>query len=155
MRYDDIGNIVGALFHYYDNRISPDPLFTIRVQNGNIYEYDHEISPKGKLIGKNKSIGEVEKYFVDGVAEYLNKFLKERIMNESKKITGDDIFLMCPGLKETMDKALEQCGLSHDSVSEAINTSPFKDAFQNNVPAKKKQAKSEVENLLSQSRGGS
>lgn len=33
-------------------------------------------------------------------------------------------------------------------IVEAINTSPFKDALQNNVSAKKKQAKSEVENLL-------
>jgi hypothetical protein len=72
MRYGDNDDIVGALFHYYDN--SDEPLFTIRVQNGNIYEYVRGISPNGKLIGNAMTIDEVRRYFANAVSSYLNTY---------------------------------------------------------------------------------
>jgi hypothetical protein len=70
-------------------------------------------------------------------------------MKDDKKITGDDLLRMIPGLKEAMGEALERCGLRHDHepVEEAINNSPFKDAIVNNTSPKKKAAKAKVEKL--------
>jgi hypothetical protein len=72
------GEIDGAIFQYYDIRIDKNkPVFTVKIINKNIYEFDHSLSPNGKLVGKNVKIATVKKYFLDNVRRYLNSFIGE------------------------------------------------------------------------------
>jgi len=151
MRYEENGERSVGLFHYYDIRIDRDsPVFTIRIQGDDIIEYEHQLHPEGKFLGRGWSNDKVEEYFLNGVASYQNIFLKENKMNTSR-VTGADILRMCPGLKEAMADVLDKCRASQTKkVSEntTVNMSPYKDAINNSITPKKKSAKNKVEQLV-------
>jgi hypothetical protein len=114
-RLSESCDVVEVQLLYYNKNINIDVegdknlVYGIRIKNNRIIEYDHQMHPTGKDIGKIDSISNIQEYFSRKVSEYLNNIIEES-MNNSR-----NLFDLVPELKNKI----------HNVLSEYIRDNPL------------------------------